>query len=131
MELIPETDPDEDDATWGLAINESSKSLMRFKLGAVIVKRGKVIAFGHNKAKTHPRYGSKSGFHTLHAEGDSLWTAEKLEVDVKGATMIVYRKNALNARPCKDCQRLIREAGIKRVIYTNHEQGCIRQTQGE
>lgn len=121
MQLIPETQPDEEDVTWALAIQQSSKSLMRFQVGAVIVKKGKILGFGYNKRKTHPRYGSKEGFHTLHAEGDALWCCEKLGNDTKGATIIVYRRGGYNSKPCPDCQRHIKRAGIKKVIYTDHE----------
>ena len=121
MELIETYDVEEDDPTWALAITESSKSPLRFKLGAAIIKRGKLLGFGYNSYKTHPKFGSKDGFKTLHAEGAALYSAKKLGNDVRGATMIIYRRGARNSKPCEDCQKLIEEAGISKVIYTNYE----------
>lgn len=118
MELI-EANPDFDDPIWGLVASIANKSQMYFKLGAVVFKRGKILGFGYNSNKTHPKYGSKPCYQTLHAEGAAIWAAKKLGNDTQGATMIVYRKNGLNAKPCVHCQKIIEKAGIKKVIYTN------------
>lgn len=121
MEFI-EIDPTEEpDPILALAIKESSKSPMKFKLGAVIVKRGRVIGWGYNTKKTHPRYGSKDGYKTMHAEGNALYTCEKLGNNPSGSTMIVYRKGYRNSKPCPECLRLIEKAGIKKVVYSNYE----------
>jgi deoxycytidylate deaminase len=121
MEMIEVSDPVEDDLSWALAKTMSGKSLMKFKLGAVIVKRGRILGFGYNKSKTHPHFGSKKHFKTLHSEGDALYCAKKLGNDVEGATMIVYRRGCMNSKPCEDCQKLIEASGITKVYYTNHE----------
>lgn len=121
MELIETSLVDESDPMWGLAKSMARKSPMYFKLGAVIFRRGKLLGFGYNSSKTHPKFGSKEHYKTLHAEGDALYCAKKLGNDVEGATMIVYRMNNRNARPCKYCQELIKKAGILKVIYTNYE----------
>lgn len=119
--LVEVSEPSEDDPIWALAMSESSKSPMKFKLGAVIIKRGKLLGFGYNSSKTHPIFGSKDNYKTLHAEGAALYCAKKLGNDVKGATMIVYRKGGRMSKPCDHCQSIIEKAGIAKVIYTNHE----------
>ena len=119
MELIP-TSADELPDLWrGVLENKIQDSPMRFKLGAILIKKGRVVAVGNNHRKTNPRYGVKADFMTLHAEGDLLYSCYKLGIDTRKTTMIVYRKNGKLARPCIHCQKLIEKAGIKKVIYTN------------
>lgn len=120
MELI-EANVEESDLIWATLKDVAGKSKMKFKLGAAIVKRGKVLVVGNNSSKTHPKFGSKDNYMTMHAEGNALFNAKKLGIDVKGAMMVVYRKNWLCAKPCDSCQKLIKNAGIKKVIYTNNE----------
>lgn len=121
MDLVEVNSVDETDPIWGLAMSMASKSRMKFKLGAVIFRRGKLIGFGYNSYKTHPTFGSKEHYKTLHAEGDALYCAKKLGNDTEGATMIIYRVNNRNAKPCQYCQQMLKKAGIKKVIYTNYE----------
>jgi len=121
MEIVGVTSADESDPIWRFAKNESNKSPMKFKLGAVIIKRGRIIGFGYNSLKTHPKFGSKKHFKTLHAEGAAIYSCRKLGNDTTGATMIIYRKGCRNSKPCEECQKLIKTAGIKKVIYTNYE----------
>ncbi len=127
MELVEISSPDESDPFMILAASEDSKSIMKFKIGAVILKRGRILGFGHNSTKTHPHFGSKKQYMTMHSEGAALYCAKKLGNDTKGATMIVYRRNGRLARPCESCQRLIEKAGIAKVIYTNNETGSISE----
>lgn len=119
MELLEVNTVDESDPTWATLKEVAGKSELRFKMSAAMIHRGRIIAVSSNSSKTHPRFGSKSKYKTLHCEGNLLWTCEKLGIDPKGMTMIVYRKNALNAKPCKDCEALIKKHKIKKVIYTN------------
>ena len=58
-----------------------------------------------------------------HAERAAIKSIKNQEV-LKKCTLYSYRMdegdNRLrNARPCKDCLRLIREVGIRRVIYSD------------
>ena len=110
----------EEDAPWlDLARDESEKSKMsRFRLGAILVKRGKIIGFGYNKAKSHPKWGSGK-FKTLHSEGDAIYCALRLGNDPKDAIMYVYRENWNLSKPCADCLAHIQKVKIKKVIYSN------------
>lgn len=96
---------------------ESNKSRGNWQLGAVIVKKNKVIAKAHNLDKTHPIFGS-GRYKNLHAEGHAIWKAVRQGIDVTGSTIYVYRKNENLAKPCPCCMRLIQKYGIKNVIYT-------------
>ena len=105
-----------------LARKLSEKSEYHHKLGAVLIKKGRVIGLGFNKSnKTHPK--SKTPYNTIHAEFDAI-IGLSLE-ELKGAEIYVYReykdgKPAL-AKPCQHCLQLIIQAGIKKIHYTTND----------
>jgi deoxycytidylate deaminase len=89
-------------------------SPLKPKLGACVVKGGRVLGIGYN------RYGStKSTPWSRHAEMTAILSAG----DCKGAVIYVYRGHGktgepMLAKPCRACEEAIRLAGIKRVIYS-------------
>ena len=121
MILTPVQNVDESNPIWMLAKFLSSKGEHYFKLGAVIVKRGNILGFGYNSLKTHPKFGSKQDYRTLHSEGAALYGAHKLRNDVSGADIYIYRKNNRTSKPCSCCYKMLKKAGIKNVIYTQSE----------
>ena len=89
----------------------------RRQVGALIVKDKMIISDGYN--------GTPSGFenicedetnHTkpyvLHAEANAITKIARSNNSSEGATMYV------SASPCIECAKLIIQAGIKRVIYS-------------
>jgi len=91
------------------------------KHGAVIVKGGRVISIGINKNRNHPTVVSSEHIKThcsVHAEVDALRKVR----NAKGATIYVARVNKRGqdrlSRPCDRCHTAIREAGIRKVVYT-------------
>ena len=95
----------------------------RYRIGAIVVKQSRIVSTGVNKLKTHPRqinphthlYGS-----SIHAELDaSIGISRHL---LRGATIYVVRilQNGENAmsRPCGSCMDILRELGIRRVVYS-------------
>jgi deoxycytidylate deaminase len=100
-----------------IAIEESRKSKHRFKLGAVIAKRNKILSKACNIMKTHPKFGS-GRYNNLHAEGHAIYKAIRSGVDLSGTTMYVYRENNNLAKPCPCCMGLIHRYGIKEVVYS-------------
>ncbi len=88
----------------------------RKKVGALLVKEGMIISDGYN--------GTPSGFANdcEDAEGKTLWYVLHAEAN---AIMKVARStnNACDATlylthsPCKDCSKLVLQAGIKRLVY--------------
>lgn len=116
--MIEATEEDLSDSSWALTALEAGKSRLKFKIGAAIVdKKGRILAVGHNSTKTHPHFGSKAPWKTMHAEGNVLYSCAKLGINPAGMTMIIYRKGGL-CKPCPDCQKLIERYKIKKVIYT-------------
>lgn len=99
------------------AIKEAKKSTERFQLGAALADKNKVLATGRNRGKTHTKFGS-GNFSTIHAESDAIRSAIAKGIDPSGKTLFVYRKNCRLSKPCKYCERMIREFGIKKVIYS-------------
>jgi deoxycytidylate deaminase len=99
------------------AMIEAKKSKHRFKLGAAVAKGKKILVKAHNCNKTHPRYGS-GPYSTLHAESNAIYKAVRQGIDLVGSTIYVYRVNDNLAKPCPCCMKLIKEHGIKEVVYS-------------
>ena len=93
---------------------------VRAKVGCVIVKNSNVISFGYNGTPSgmdncceetiDGKLVSKS--EVLHAESNAILKATKMGFSTDGATMYV------TLSPCKDCAKLIIQAGIKKVVYS-------------
>ncbi|MBQ2787776.1 MAG: dCMP deaminase family protein [Bacteroidaceae bacterium] len=90
---------------------------LRRKVGALIVKDKMIISDGYN--------GTPSGFenvcednegltkpYVLHAEANAITKISRSGNNSQGATLYV------TASPCIECAKLIIQAGIKRVIYS-------------
>lgn len=94
-------------------------------MAAVIVKGSRVLSIGVNQNKTHPKQkkrlskdGLLYGWHRLHAELDCLIRSQ---CDVSGGTIYIVRRNSIGvgvAKPCSKCEFLLREYGIKKVIFS-------------
>lgn len=89
----------------------------RRKVGALIVKDKMIISDGYN--------GTPSGFeniceddnnvtkpYVLHAEANAITKIARSNNSSDGATLYV------TASPCIECAKLIIQAGIKRVVYS-------------
>ena len=90
---------------------------LRRKVGALLVKDKMIISDGYN--------GTPSGFenicedendHTkpyvLHAEANAITKVARSNNSSEGATLYV------TSSPCIECAKLIIQAGIKRVVYS-------------
>ena len=91
---------------------------VRRQVGALIVKDKMIISDGYN--------GTPSGFenvcedeggvtkpYVLHAEANAITKVAKSANNCDGATLYV------TASPCIECSKLIIQAGIKRVVYSD------------
>ena len=90
----------------------------RKKVGALIVKDRMIISDGYN--------GTPSGFenccedqegrtlwYVLHAEANAILKLASSTQSAKGATLY------LTLSPCKECSKLVLQAGISRLVYIN------------
>lgn len=89
----------------------------RKQVGALIVKDQMIIADGYN--------GTPSGFpntceaedgsthwYVLHAEANAILKVAASTQSCVGATLYI------TLSPCRECSKLIHQAGIKRVVYS-------------
>ena len=104
---------------WKKAMEAAKSATCRFRLGAVIVKNGKILSIASNQKKTHPRWGS-GDYKTLHAEGNAIYRATRQGIDIEGADMYIYRSGNNVSKPCPCCSGLMAEAGIKNVYYSGN-----------
>ena len=90
----------------------------RKQVGALIVKNRMIISDGYN--------GTPSGFanccedengetqwYVLHAEANAILKTASSTHDCGGATLY------LTMSPCKECSKLVHQAGIKRLVFIN------------
>ena len=98
--------------TWG-----ELSHCKRKKVGALIVKDRMIISDGYN--------GTPSGFenecedenhytkwYVLHAEANAILKVAASAQSCDGATLYI------TLSPCRECSKLIHQAGIKRVVYS-------------
>jgi len=91
----------------------------RRKVGALLVKGKMIISDGYN--------GTPSGFenicenennqtkpYVLHAEANAITKVAKSNNSSEGSTLYV------TSSPCIECAKLIIQAGIKRVVFTEN-----------
>ena len=90
----------------------------RRQVGALIVKGRSIISDGYN--------GTPSGFenfcedeqgytkwYVLHAEANAILKVASTTQSCEGATLY------LTMSPCRECTKLIHQAGIRRVVYAS------------
>ena len=108
-----------------LARTMGFKSTSRFRLGAVLAKKNRVISTGYNDMrKTHTimqKYNrDKTWAPGLHAEVDACIGVPAAEMD--GADLYVVRilksGHLAMAKPCRICQQFLAKSGIPIVYYS-------------
>lgn len=94
--------------------------------GAVIVKSGRVLAVGVNKWRNRNIKNNDLEYNphlTYHAEIDAL----NRFADVEGATIYIARVDKKGeprfSRPCSRCLKALKDAGIKKIVYTTPVEG--------
>ena len=101
------------------AIACSTRSNMKFKLGAIVYKNETILGRGYNH---YLRKTSKFGHpvYSLHAESHAIQFAIKKHGRraLVGASIYIYRRNGNLARPCPCCLSLIEMVGITEINYS-------------
>lgn len=95
----------------------------RKKVGAIIVKDQMIISDGYNGTPAGfdnccENDGGETHWYVLHAEANAILKVAKSTNNCKGATLY------LTLSPCKDCSKLILQAGIKRVVFAREYKDC-------
>ena len=114
-----------------LARSASLKSdFGRCETGAVAIYGNKVLAIGWNSNKTsslQAKYNSRTrGFDgnkyksSVHAEMMVVNKIKYLDVDFSQVRVFVWRgkTDPMMSRPCKACEKALRDLGIKKVFYS-------------
>ena len=88
----------------------------RKKVGAVIVKDRMIISDGYNGTPTgfeNPCEDEENytKWYVLHAEANAILKVASSTQSCKGSTLY------LTLSPCRECSKLVYQAGIKRLVY--------------
>lgn len=88
----------------------------RKKVGAIIVNDGMIISDGYNGTPAGfdnccENENGETNWYVLHAEANAILKVAKSTNNCKGATLY------LTLSPCKDCSKLVLQAGITRVVF--------------
>ena len=89
----------------------------RKQVGALIVKDRMIISDGYNGTPTgfeNPCEDEEgyTKWYVLHAEANAILKVASSTQSCKGATLYI------TLSPCKECSKLIHQAGIVRVVYS-------------
>ncbi|MCB0402036.1 MAG: dCMP deaminase family protein [Flavobacteriales bacterium] len=90
----------------------------RKKVGALIVKDRMIISDGYNGTPTGYDNSCEDEegdtlWYVLHAEANALTKIARSNHNAHGATLYI------TLSPCRECSKLILQAGIERVVYIN------------
>ena len=88
----------------------------RKKVGALIVKDNMIISDGYNGTPTgfeNPCEDEENytKWYVLHAEANAILKVASSTQSCKGSTLY------LTLSPCRECSKLVYQAGIKRLVY--------------
>lgn len=117
------------DSILQLAINTAKSSPSKKKIGAVLLRKNKVIVSATNlEKKTHPlqaslakKVGLKEKIY-LHAEVNALIKSrEKADTIVVARIGGHFHNELRNSCPCKICTLAIEESGIENIWYSTDD----------
>ncbi|MDB4334601.1 deaminase [bacterium] len=93
----------------------------RKKVGAIIVKDNNILSFGYNGTPSGfcntCEEDNKTKWSVLHAESNAIVKVAKSTNSSSGSTLYC------TLSPCKDCSKLIIQAGIIKVVYKEVYEG--------
>lgn len=96
-----------------VATGEALKSTETFRLGAVLMEGGKVVASGRN------RNLNPCGLPSIHAEMDAAWRVSRGRSPSRVVVVRLQRNGELGlSRPCRSCQRALHRLGVTRMTYS-------------
>ncbi len=89
----------------------------RRQVGAIIVKNRMIISDGYNGTPTGfenicEDEDNYTKWYVLHAEANAILKVAASTQSCEGATLYI------TLSPCRECSKLIHQAGIKRVVYS-------------
>jgi tRNA(Arg) A34 adenosine deaminase TadA len=110
-----------------LAIQTAMSSPSKKRVGAVLLKKNKIIATAVNlERKSHPiqaRFAKRVGLWQkiyLHSEIHALIKAKE-DADTIVVARINPQNKIRNAKPCPICSLALEEAGVKNIYYSTDD----------
>ena len=90
---------------------------VRKKVGCLIVRDNNIISDGFNGMPSNmdnscEDENGETKWEVLHAESNALMKLTKTNQSAEGSTLYI------TFSPCKNCAKLIYQAGVKRIVYT-------------
>ena len=104
------------------AARQAAKSTHKFRMGAVIVKGGRVVSTGYNVVGHRSQYRE---WESIHAEEQAIvkllrsGSLDLLANSVLYVSRINNRGELACSKPCRTCFSLIQSVGIKKVVFIN------------
>jgi dCMP deaminase len=99
------------------AIWAENSYCQRRRVGAILVKDNMIISDGYN--------GTPSGFENKCEDGNDVTLPYVLHAEANAITKVARSSNSSNdstlyvtTSPCMECSKLIIQAGIKRVVFS-------------
>ena len=104
----------------------------RVNIGAALIIGHKVVNIGFNTNKTNPlqskidtKFFNCKCSGKIHAETMALYPYIKENIQLNNAILVTYRQKKDGtlgmSRPCDRCMKLIKQLGIKKLIYTTDD----------
>lgn len=110
-----------------LAIQTAKTSPSRRKIGAVLLKKSKVVSTAVNlERKSHPlqaKFAKRVGLCEkiyLHAEVSALIKARE-DADTIVVARVDHQGRLRNSKPCPICSFALEQEGISNIYYTTNE----------
>lgn len=106
------------------------------KIVSAVVYKNRIYGLGHNSYKTHPKakeFHNQLNKECLHAEMMACFYARYNlgEENLKKATIYVVRAKKDGslglAKPCQACDSMIRDLGIKKIIYSKDNENFVEE----
>jgi pyrimidine deaminase RibD-like protein len=102
------------------ALKESFKSSHKYTLGAIVVRRGKIVGRGYNSVCYTGN--ERPYLNGIHAEVAAINNTRAR--DRSDATIYVARWRKCGvmgcAKPCEACEKVLRKLGIRSVWYSDY-----------
>ena len=95
----------------------------RKKVGCIIVSGNNILSMGYNGTPTGMdntcEHDNVSYWYVLHAESNAIAKVANSSNDCFGSTLYTTMS------PCRECAKLIIQAGIQRVVYKDLYKDCL------
>lgn len=113
-------------------IEEALRSDYKFKMGAVIFDKKRILSCGYNQIRSCSfiRRDKRKWENSLHAEQAAILRASSYKI-LDGASILIMKisksEHCLsNARPCDYCLASLEYVGIKKIYYTDSNGEIVR-----